>query len=285
MAPMDHTARQSVRLTVSIVVFNSARDLLQRTLQSVYRSARAARSANSLDSITVHLVNNTPDAAYRAQIRQLVELWPHPQECPLAYHEPAENRGFGAGNNSVLSLLDGDFHLVLNPDVELAENALTRGLQRMVGDPGIVLLSPRVDGPDGEREYLCKQYPSVLVLLLRGVVPAPLRRPFRVRLEQYEMRAACSTGDLAPVPLASGCCMLLRTEALRRVGGFSERYFLYFEDFDLSIRLADQGRVAFDPEVLIVHHGGYAARKGWRHRFLFLRSALHFFRRHGWRWI
>ncbi len=285
MAPMDRITQQPVLLTVSIVIFYSAQDLLQRTLRSVYRSAHAARSAGSLGGIRLYLVNNTPDPGYREQINQLVERWPHHQDCPLVYREPADNRGFGAGNNSVLSLLDSDYHLVLNPDVELAEDALALGLQRMASEPDIVLLSPGVWGPDGEREYLCKQYPSVLVLLLRGFAPALLRRAFRQRLEAYEMRAACSTDDVVSVPLASGCFMLLRTAALRRVGGFGEGYFLYFEDFDLSIRLSSQGRVAFDPQVRIVHHGGYAARKGWHHRALFVRSALHFFREHGWRWI
>ena len=285
MASMDRTTRQPVRLTVSIVIFNSALDLLQRTLDSVYRSAHAARASGSLDGIRLHLVNNTPDPGYREQLNRLVERWPHSSDCPLSYHEPADNLGFGAGNNSVSALLDSDYHLVLNPDVELAEDALTLGLQRMASGPDIVLLSPSVCGPDGEREYLCKQYPSVLLLLLRGFAPALLRRPFRQRLEEYEMRAACSTDELVSVPLASGCFMLLRTAALRRVGGFAERYFLYFEDFDLSLRLASQGRVAFDPRVRIVHYGGYASRKGWHHRALFMRSALRFFREHGWRWI
>ena len=79
--------------------------------------------------------------------------------------------------------------------------------------------------------------------------------------------------------------MLLRGAAMRAVGGFDEDYFLYFEDYDLSLRLAREGRLLFDPAVRIVHHGGYAAQKGLHHIRLFVRSGVRFFRRHGWRWI
>jgi GT2 family glycosyltransferase len=79
--------------------------------------------------------------------------------------------------------------------------------------------------------------------------------------------------------------MLMRTGALRAVGGFSEDFFLYFEDFDLSLRLARQGRLVFDPVVRIVHHGGYAASKGHLHLKYFIRSGILFFNRHGWRFL
>ena len=79
--------------------------------------------------------------------------------------------------------------------------------------------------------------------------------------------------------------MLVRGECLTAVEGFDERYFLYFEDFDLSLRLGRLGKLLFAPQVRIVHHGGYAARKGWRHLQMFMRSGLRFFNQHGWRWI
>jgi len=87
------------------------------------------------------------------------------------------------------------------------------------------------------------------------------------------------------IMLASGCFMLARTAELQSVGGFSDDYFLYFEDFDLSIRLVSCGRLVFDPAVQIIHHGGYAASKGLQHVKYFIRSGITFFQQHGWRWI
>ena len=174
---------------------------------------------------------------------------------------------------------------MLNPDAELAEDALRAGLSSLQEDPGIVLLSPRVQGADGAQEFLCKRYPSVLVLSLRAFAPHFIRHLFRRRLHRYEMRDLCSGAEEAEIPLASGCFMLVRSAALQSVGGFDERYFLYFEDFDLSIRLGSQGRLVFNPAIQIVHHGGYAASKGFQHVKYFIRSGVTFFRQHGWRWI
>lgn len=78
--------------------------------------------------------------------------------------------------------------------------------------------------------------------------------------------------------------MLCKREVLSEVGGFDDRYFLYFEDFDLSLRLGKQGRLAYVPAMKIIHAGGNTASKGLRHILLFMRSAMRFFNQWGWRW-
>ena len=235
--------------------------------------------------VEVDVVDNSRDVQYRECVQQTLAKWPRSDFFQINYRALAENRGFGAGHNHVIPALDSDFHLVLNPDVELAETALSTGLESLRDADDTVLVSPRVTTGDGRREYLCKRYPSVLVLLLRAFAPRVVRNVFHRRLDRYQMRDACSGDRVVDVLLASGCFMLLRTAALRAVGGFDERYFLYFEDFDLSLRLGRQGRLLFNPAVQIIHHGGYAASKGLRHVRYFIASGITFFRQHGWRWI
>jgi GT2 family glycosyltransferase len=108
---------------------------------------------------------------------------------------------------------------------------------------------------------------------------------FQRRLEHFEMRDCCAGTEEVDVLLASGCCMLVRAETIKAIEGFDERYFLYFEDFDLSLRIAGLGRVVYFPPMKIVHHGGYAASKGFMHVKLFMQSGIRFFNNHGWRWI
>jgi GT2 family glycosyltransferase len=78
--------------------------------------------------------------------------------------------------------------------------------------------------------------------------------------------------------------MMVRRKAIEVTGGFDPGYFLYFEDFDWSVRLNRVTRSVYVPRVRIVHHGGKAARKGVRHILRFARSALRFFNKHGWKW-
>jgi len=154
--------------------------------------------------------------------------------------------------------------------------------------PEVGVLAPAASGPDGEREFLCKRYPTVLDLTLRGFVPSALRGLFRKRLERYEMRdaiaLASADGHVSPVPMMSGCFMLVRRKAVEATGGFDPDYFLYFEDFDWSVRLNRVTQSAYVPSVRIVHHGGGASRKGWRHVVEFAKGAVRFFNKHGWKW-
>jgi GT2 family glycosyltransferase len=283
--PMHVSLNSQVFLSVSIVLHNSPLDLLWRALQSLHSSAQQAHEAGCLARVSVYLVDNDSDAPYRAQLAQRVVRWPQSEFFHVQYCPQPSNRGFGVGHNSVLPLLTSQFHLVLNPDVELAEDTLGNGLTALLQNDDIVLLSPRVLGGNGEQEFLCKRYPSVLVLFLRGFAPQFVRQRFHRYLAAYEMRDLCSGEQRADVAIASGCFMLVRTSALRSVNGFNEAFFLYFEDFDLSLRLGRIGRLVFDPTMRIVHHGGYAASKGRLHRKYFITSAARFFNRHGWRWI
>lgn len=285
MRPMKNPGRAPVRLSVSIVLYDSSMELFRRTLCSLQHAARQAHAAGCVGRVEVDVVDNSRDVQYRECVQQTLAKWPRSDFFQINYRALAENRGFGAGHNHVIPALDSDFHLVLNPDVELAETALSTGLESLRDADDTVLVSPRVTTGDGRREYLCKRYPSVLVLLLRAFAPRVVRNVFHRRLDRYQMRDACSGDRVVDVLLASGCFMLLRTAALRAVGGFDERYFLYFEDFDLSLRLGRQGRLLFNPAVQIIHHGGYAASKGLRHVRYFIASGITFFRQHGWRWI
>lgn len=273
------------RFSATIVLYHSSLPLLTSTLESLAGAVGTARVAGLIGEAEVTLVDHSGDGAYRSRLESPLQRLSSLDAYRLSYREEPENRGFGAGHNSVLGRLGSDFHLVLNPDVELAPDALQVGLSRMRDNPRIALLSPRVTGERGEQEFLCKRYPSALVLLLRAFAPGLARRFFRRTLDDYEMRDVCSGRLAAEVPLASGCFMLVPTSVLCAEGGFDERYFLYFEDFDLSLRLARHGLLLYEPDMRIVHHGGYAARKGVRHVGYFVRSGIRFFNDHGWRWF
>jgi GT2 family glycosyltransferase len=116
------------------------------------------------------------------------------------------------------------------------------------------------------------------VLFLRAFGPAFLQSWFRPKLDAYEMRERDWDAVQCPVEIASGCFLLCRRTALDAVKGFDPGYFLYFEDFDLTKRLSKVTHIAYVPAVRIVHHGGDAGGKGWRHVALFARSAFRFFR-------
>lgn len=272
-------------LTVSIVSYLPDRVRLRETLQSLHRAVALAKEVGALGEASCFLVDNGPDRdSYGTLMGLIEEVRRCPQAIPVEVVTGQGNIGFGKGHNIAIERSRADVHLVLNPDVLMAEDSLVAGLRFLQDHSDVGLLTPLATYPDGSAQYLCKRYPSVLDLALRGFAPVAVRMLFDTRLAEYEMRNETASHVVFDVPIVSGCFMLCRLEALRTVGGFCERFFLYFEDFDLSLRLRRVTRSAFVPKMRIVHHGGGASRKGWAHIRMFVGSAITFFQLHGWRW-
>ena len=269
------------RFSATVVTFHPDAALLERALRSLAAATGVAQARGLVESARVFVVDNGDDASL-ARASSAARSF-HAANASLELVHGHGNVGYGRANNLVLDRLDSEFHLVMNPDVELEPEALAAALEALRADRAIGMVAPDVCGTAGERQYLCKRYPSVWVLFLRGFAPASLRRAFSRTLDRYEMRDVIGAETYRPVPLASGCFMVVRTELFRRLGGFDPRFFMYFEDYDLSLRVGRESEVAFVPAARIVHHGGEAARKGPRHVSWFLRSAWRFFATHGWK--
>jgi len=267
-------------LTAAIVTWRPDPALLERTVASLALAAARSRASGTLARATLFLIDNGP-AASLPVVSAAAARW-DASLGPVEIVTGHGNLGYGRANNLVVPRLESDFHLVLNPDVEIDPGAIDAALRSLAEHPHVGLLAPAAFSPGGQREYLCKRYPSVGVLLLRGFAPASVRARFSGSLARYEMRDAIGDRFVDHVPLASGCFLLVRTPLLKALGGFDPRYFMYFEDYDLSLRVAERATVAYDPAVRIVHHGGDAARKGARHIAWFSASAMRFFARHGW---
>ncbi len=271
----------AARLSVAIVTFQPALEVFGRALASLAGSVRRARACGLLAEARVFVIDNGPADA-RGELRSALESWGD-DAGELRLVEGHGNIGYGRANNLVLGDLASDFHLVMNPDVELEPQALAAALDAMAAHPEVGLVAPAAYGVDGERQYLCKRYPSAWVLFLRGFAPEVLQKRYARVLADYEMRDVIGDRFVKGIPLASGCFMLVRTAIFRRLGGFDPRYFMYFEDYDLSLRVGRESDLAYVPGARVIHHGGEASRKGWRHVAWFARSAWRFFAAHGWR--
>ena len=269
------------RLSVAIVTYQPDLALLRRALQSLGAAIEHARLAGHLSQATVFVIDNGPDAGRAALGEAMASGDVRDVEVKLVAGHG--NVGYGRANNRVLASLASDYHLVMNPDVVMDEGAIDAAIVALQAHPEIGLAAPAAFDEHGERQYLCKRYPSAWVLFLRGFAPARMRRRFAAALDDYEMRDVIGDQLVSGIPLASGCFMLVRTPLFVELGGFDPRFFMYFEDYDLSLRLGRRASVAYVPGARIVHHGGEASHKGLRHVAWFVTSAFRFFARHGWK--
>ena len=276
---------RDISLPCSIVSYHSPTADLQSAIESLCAAISQAREQGLGLQAEISLVDNS-----EAGQLDLAELAPVAESaralgCPLHLVQGHGNVGYGRGHNLAIKPSRADFYLVMNPDVVMAPDALAVGIAYLQQHPQVAVASPAARGLDGVRQYLCKRYPSLLAFLARGFFPVWLKRVFKGQLAHFEMHDLGHDEPHHGVPIVSGCFMLCRTAALQQVGGFDENYFLYFEDFDLSLRLGRQGQLAYLPRMKITHAGGHSARKGWRHIWMFIRSGMRFFNTWGWRLI
>lgn len=172
---------------------------------------------------------------------------------PVRLIDSPAPRGFGANHNAALALCRSAWFGVLNPDLWLREDAL--GPLLAEARPGSALLCPRVLEPDGREADSARELPTTARIAGRVLARLTARRP-----------SVASHADAAPAEWFAGMFMLLRTDALRAVGGFDERYFMYCEDVDLCARLRLAGWALQQVRsVSVVHDARRASRRSPRH--------------------
>lgn len=273
-------------LAVSVVVFHPDRAWLETTLESLAAAIEFARQAGMLQRARVFLVDNsaTGNASPWSALLE-AKFSAHAGWLETRTLAGQGNLGYGAANNLALKqATEADYLLVLNPDVRLDIAAVASAIAFLTLDSGCGMVTPVANAPDGTALFLVKSYPRVWVLAVRGFAPLWLKDLLRRRLDAYERADRPHDSPLSDVTLASGCFLMIRRNVFDRAGGFDPAFFMYFEDFDLSYRISRFAAVARVPECRIVHAGGGAAGKGLAHTRMFMRSALRFFNKHGWRW-
>jgi GT2 family glycosyltransferase len=257
-------------LTISLVTYNPDYEELQKTLDSL----KLALEMLPKDSYKITVIDNSISEEVISFLQK------YDQDLPIRILHGQGNVGFGHAHNLAFTSM-GEFHLILNPDIQLSPDALIKALNFMEAYPQCGLLSPYATWPNGTRQYLCKRYPALFDLFLRGFAPRAMQSFFSKRMARHELRHETQLNVYWNPPLVSGCFMFFRSSVLEKIGGFSDDFFLYFEDFDLSLRSCQAAKTAYVPTVVIVHSGGHAARKGFQHIKVFLKSAVTFYRKHG----
>jgi GT2 family glycosyltransferase len=189
-------------------------------------------------------------------------------ETALEFHPHAtlvrntENVGFGRGVNQALAAARAPTVLIMNPDCRLEPGAIARLASELERHSGCVIVGPRILDPDGTEQGSARGDPDMLTgafgrsTRLRRWLPG-----LGVSARNVVLASTARGEESLTVDWLSGACMLARTDGLRAVAGFDERYFLYWEDADLCRRLRGAGsHVRYVPSATAVHRVGHSSR-------------------------
>jgi hypothetical protein len=268
-------------ISISVVVYRSNTEVLRKTFASLLEAVVVAQESGRLAEASLFIVDND-DGMNVFDVSLCSEIFGiDPKILEVEVIAGHGNVGYGRGHNLAINRSMMDYHLILIPDVILESDAILQALQFFQQHRLVGMISPASRTGRGTTEYLCKRCPSLLDLLLRGFAPGGVKRLFEARLSRYEFRKETDDGIPFVAPIVSGCFMFGKTFLFKKVGGFSNDYFMYFEDFDLSLRISRFEILMHVPSVRNTHFGGGASRKGWRHILMFGKSALVFYRHYG----
>ncbi len=189
-----------------------------------------------------------------------------------------ENMGFGKAHNIAIKKLSesAKYQLILNPDVYFEKGAIEKLFNFMENNKDVGLTMPKVLYPDGRLQYLCRLLPTPYNLICRKI-----SIPFLLRNNKYELKFA-DYDKIMDVPFLSGCFMLIRSEVFKKIGVFDERFFIYFEDLDLSRRIHKYYRTVYYPKAIAYHNYYRKSGKEWRLFKQLVSSGIKYFNKWGW---
>ena len=253
---------QTSQIGLSIVLYKTDPLILESCANCILRSTVNA---------DVTIIDNSPDDRIKTKVI----------DFGFDYINLKNNPGYGFGHNVAIrrSIDKGlDYHLVLNADVIFQEDIIEKIKNFMDANAKTALTMPKILNPDGTIQRLCKLVPTPADLFVRRFLPNFLAKGMRSKFELW----SSGYNKTMFVPYLSGCFMFLRCSALKEVGIFDERFFMYPEDIDLTRRLAEKFDTVFYPYTSVTHEHGAASYKSFRMLVIHIYNLFKYFNKWGW---
>ncbi|AIM24796.1 glycosyltransferase family 2 protein [Melissococcus plutonius] len=257
------------KIIISIVTYNSS---------YIFEVLDQLKEELGMDSsYAVHIFDNHSDPVY---VKQLESYLPF-----ITLHKEKENIGFGKGHNWVFNHTEAKTGIIFNPDVLVNKKTLNQLVTRLKAEEDLAAVCPKVLNEDGTTQYLVRQKLDVFDYILRFIPFHLTKKIFDKRLNFYECRDLSDT-KTTYIKMGSGCFMVIDIEKYKQIGGFDDRFFMYFEDNDLCLRFGKAGyRILYSPLETVTHMYEKGAHKNKKLFRIFIQSMIKFFNKWGWRFF
>lgn len=233
-------------MDLSIVIVNwNSREFLRSCLASIVASVRTLR-------YEVVVIDSGSFDGCEAMLREH-----YPQ---VRFLQSSENLGFARANNRAFEASSGECVLFLNPDTEVAGSAIEMMHAFLTSLPDAAIVGCRLVNSDGTLQSSCVQsFPTIT----NQVLNSEFFRKLWPKSPLWGMAVLFEDGPGASeVEGVSGACLMVRRSVFEQVGRFSEEYFMYVEDLDLSCKVRRAGyKNYYVPDATVVHHGGQSSQQ------------------------
>jgi len=226
-------------------------------------SHRQARLVAQLLSDIEQYCRNQVEVILTLNVPEELPVSDHSYSFPVRVISNTAPKGFSSNHNSAFQLTAGDYFCVLNPDIRLDQDPFPK-LVGLLQDPAVGVVGPRVLDGNGQLEDSVRPFPTMSCLTRK--------------ILGFSQCSRYPEGRIPPRPdWIAGMFMLFRSSVFRELGGFNERFFLYYEDVDLCARLRIHGlQVAYVQDVPVRHLARRDSHRKFRYMLWHLSSMLRY---------
>jgi len=192
-----------------------------------------------------------------------------------------KNYGTTIPRNIAIRQSKGKYILILDSDTEIRKGTIKELVETLESNDKIGLVAPRLFYPDGQVQYSCKKFPTILLKILKAI-PIHILKAIGEKLELYDQKIYSKDfKDLVEVDHCISACWLLRKKALEDVGLLDEKIFYAPEDVDLCLRLWLKGyKVVYNPKAEVIHYTQRVSHKNLKFLITHAKGLLYYFLKH-----
>lgn len=197
----------------------------------------------------------------------------------IEYIKSENNNGYGSGNNIGVNVSKGKYILFLNPDCKVMSNTLQKLSDFLDKNINAAVVAPNLINENGKLFY---QLGSRELTPLRGIVALSFINklfPNNPISRKYFMHDIPMT-KLREADAVPGSAFMIRSDVFKKIGGFDEKIFMYFEESDLGKRVKGLGyKIYIIPYAEVVHKWN-VNKKNEKLQRIFEKSRFYYFKKH-----
>ncbi|HCQ23224.1 MAG: glycosyltransferase [Aphanizomenon flos-aquae LD13] len=187
-----------------------------------------------------------------------------------------KNVGFGTGNNAGAKVAKGEFLFLLNTDTILTNNIFPHLIELMSENPDVGIIGPKLLFPDGSFQISFSPEIGIKGEFAARKLHKDAENKSNLHIIEKDFQ------DIKEVDIVVGAAFFIRTDLFNLLGGFDEKFFMYFEESDLCQRVRNKGyKILYTPYISLIHIRGHSVNKiSNKMAVEYRRSQIYYYHKH-----